>query len=561
MVNGNMKGYGSKVCMCLLLLSMLVGCSNKNTTSLENTSDADEMVYEPVTYSYEQELNKIDDNYRNYYEIFVYSFYDSDGDGIGDLQGVIQKLDYLNDGDDTTDTDLGVNGIWLMPIMASTTYHKYDVVDYYTVDEQYGTLDDFKELSLECEKRGINLIIDLVFNHTSAKHPWFLSAVSYLEGLEEGAKPQVSENPYVEYYHFTKDYNGSNTYHKAGNSDWYYECVFWDQMPDLSLESEAVRREIEDIAAFWLDLGVDGFRLDAAKEFYSGEKERNVEVLQWFSDYVTSVSPDAYIVAEVWEEEAAIASYYESGITSLFNFPFSQHNGLITNTVRMLGTASGKSFAKSLVSIYEKYRESNSEYIDAPFVSNHDTTRISAQCVNNEEQMKMVAGVLLTMNGSPFLYYGEEIGLNSMGSKDENKRLPMNWSTTNLTGMTKKPDNADLVEQKFDSVEEQLENPLSILNYYKRGIRIRNENPEIARGEVSIIETLCSKNVSAIKKIYEGSEIYIIYNFSTDSLELNLGDAGLSGLGIRGHLSVDGSEPTLTQDVLKLPSYGIVILK
>lgn len=514
-----------------------------------------------IPYDYVQELNIIDDNYRNFYEIFVYSFYDSDGDGIGDINGIISKLDYINDGDDTTDSDLGFNGIWLMPIMPSTTYHKYDVTDYYNIDPQYGTLEDFKKLIEECHKRGIDLIIDYVFNHTSAKHPWFEEAVSYLESLDEGSEPNLEECPYVGYYNFTKEYNGSNTYHKAGTSNWYYECVFWDQMPDLALENEMVRKEIEDITKFWLDLGVDGFRLDAAKEYYSGEKDRNVEVLNWFTDYVKSVKEDAYIVAEVWEEQTAIATYYESGIPSLFNFPLSMHNGLIINSVRKLGTSTGKSFAKNLVSMYEKYEAANPNYIDAPFISNHDTTRVSAQCVNNEDQMKMSAGVLLTMNGSPYVYYGEEIGMNSMGSKDENKRLPMAWSATDTQGITDAPLNADQVVQKFKPLDEQIKDPLSLYHYYKRAVRIRNENPEIARGELSMLEELCTKDIAAIKKTYEGSEIVIIYNMSQEPSNISLKDPGLTDLSMRGYLSVDGSPVTLEDGTLSMPKYAITILK
>ncbi len=514
-----------------------------------------------IPYDYVQDLNIIDDNYRNFYEIFVYSFYDSNGDGIGDINGVISKLDYINDGNDATDSDLGFNGIWLMPVMPSTTYHKYDVTDYYDIDPQYGTLEDFKNLVSECHKRGIHLIIDFVFNHTSSKHPWFIEAVSYLESLKEGEEPDLEKCPYVGYYHFTKDYNGSKTYYKAGTSDWYYEGVFWDQMPDLALENENVRKEIEDIAKFWIDFGVDGFRLDAAKEYYSGEKERNIEVLKWFTDYVKSVKEDAYIVAEVWEEEAAIAAYYESGIPSLFNFPLSQHNGLITNTARKLGASSGKSFAKTLLSLYEKYSGGNPAFIDAPFISNHDTTRVSAQCVNDEDQMKMSAGMLLTMNGSPYVYYGEEIGMNSMGTKDENKRLPMQWSVTDTQGITTPPDNVDPVEQKFPPVDEQMKDPLSLYNYYKRAVRIRNENPEIARGDISVIEELCTKDISAIKKVYEGSEIVILYNINSEPANISLKDAGITDFNIRGYLSVDGNAVTMSDGVVSMPKYSIVILK
>ena len=366
--------------------------------------------------------------------------------------------------------------------------------------------------------------------------------------------------PYVEYYHFTKESNGSDDYHRAGTSDWFYECVFWDQMPDLALESKVVRGEIEKAAKFWLDLGVDGFRLDAAKEYYSGETGKNVEVLTWFQDYIIGVNPEAYLVGEVWDEFSAITTYYTSGMTSFFNFPLSQYDGLVVDAVRKLGVGSASSLAKNLIKMQESYSVSNPAYIDAPFISNHDTTRISAMCVNDEQQMKMSAGLLLTMSGNPFVYYGEEIGMNSSGKKDENKRLPMQWSG-NGEGMTRKPDNSDKVEQTFAPVDEQLADPLSILNYYRRAIRIRNENPEIARGKLTLIEALTDKNISTLEKVYEGSKLVIISNINKEAASIDLKSVGYDNLAIRGYLTVDGSEVILAEGVLNMPLYSIAILK
>ena len=195
------------------------------------------------------------------------------------------KLDYINDGDDSTDTDLGCNGIWLMPIMPSPTYHKYDISDYENIDEQYGTIDDFKQLIEACHKRGIRVIIDFPINHTSSKHPWFTQAVEYLEGLSDGQQPDSSVCPYVDYYNFTTD-QLSSVYYKAGSSNWYYEGKFWSEMPDLNLDCEAVRAEFDEITSFWMDLGVDGFRMDGAKEYFSDNTTENVEVLKWFNDMV-----------------------------------------------------------------------------------------------------------------------------------------------------------------------------------------------------------------------------------------------------------------------------------
>ena len=194
--------------VAMTLAMLMSGCGTQNTaqdnpvteqTEVQDGSTEENMVVEPETAEDETDripLNVIEDNYRTYYEVFVYSFCDSDGDGIGDIPGLISKLDYINDGDDATDTDLGCNGIWLMPVNPSPTYHKYDVADYYGIDEQYGTLEDFKELLAECDKRGIKVIMDLVLNHSSSQNPWFQEAYSYLQQLD-GKEPSVEECPYL----------------------------------------------------------------------------------------------------------------------------------------------------------------------------------------------------------------------------------------------------------------------------------------------------------------------------------------------------------------------------
>ena len=209
-----------------------------------------------------------DDNYRTWYEIFVYSFCDSNGDGLGDLQGVTDQLDYLQ--------NLGITGIWLMPIHPSSSYHKYNVSDYYAIDPDYGTMEDFETLMAECEKRGIHVILDLVVNHTGSDHPWFQEAAAYLQSLGD-AEPDVQACPYVDYYNFTKEPKTAHT--QVPGTDWYYESQFSSAMPDLNLDSELVRQEIGDIMRFWLDKGVAGFRLDAAKEFNTGSNDKNLGAL------------------------------------------------------------------------------------------------------------------------------------------------------------------------------------------------------------------------------------------------------------------------------------------
>ena len=504
------------------------------------------------SYKYKQELNIVDDNYRNYYEIFVYSFYDSDGDGIGDLNGVTQKLDYIQ--------DMGFNGIWLMPIMPSDTYHKYDVKDYCEVDPKYGTVEDFKKLVDEAHNRGINVIIDMVINHTSSNHKWFLDACSYLRKLDKDKEPDASECPYVEYYHFSKE-KLSDTYYRVGNTDWFYEGSFWSEMPDLNLSCEALVQELYEAADYWLDLGVDGFRMDAAMHFEENQPEFNEQVLNGLYGHCLEKNPDFYMVSEVWAAMATIKDYYASMTPSMFNFDAGNSEGKLIKTARGALRAAG--FVDAMVRYQEEFSSVNPDYIDAPFITNHDMGRVSNVLRNDENDIKMAGGLLMTMSGSPFVYYGEEIGMASYGSKDENKRLPMIWSSdASAEGMTKGPADADKnITSAFEAVDKQLKDKSSILNYYKRALRLRNENPEIARGTIAKVESLCDGNQAAITKTYNGSTIGIVYNTSDEVMSVNISGTELSDMAIRGYLTLNNEEITLKDGVLTMPAQSICILK
>lgn len=506
---------------------------------------------EAIVYEYEQELNIIDDNYRNYYEIFVYSFYDSDGDGIGDLNGVIQKLDYIQ--------EMGFNGIWMMPIMQSPTYHKYDVVDYCSIDEAYGTVEDFQKLVEECHKRDINVVIDFVINHSSSEHQWFADACAYLKDLPEGQEPDLAECPYVDYYHFAKEQVNAD-YYQVGDSGWYYEGVFWSEMPDLNLASEALRRELEDISRFWIDMGVDGFRMDAAMHFEENDIAFNTEALNWLYSFCKGLDPEFYMVSEVWASSSAIADYYASGTPSMFNFDAADAEGKLIKAAR--GNYKAASFVGSMVGYQTEYAAENPDFIDAPFITNHDMGRVANALMKDANDMKMACGLLMTMNGSPFVYYGEEIGMSSSGKKDENKRLPMVWSDTDATGMTKGPLDADKdIVFAFEGVEQQLQDSYSILNYYKRAVRLRNENPEIARGQIEIVEALTEGHQAAITKQYEGSTIGIVYNTSDETLTVGLSGTVLADMAIRGYLTLNGEVVELADGELSMPAQSVCILK
>lgn len=503
------------------------------------------------------ELNVIDDNYRTYYEVFLYSFYDSDGDGIGDIQGLIEKLDYINDGDEKTTGDLGFNGIWLMPVMPSTTYHKYDVTDYCDIDPQYGTLEDFKELMKQCRERGINVIIDFVMNHTSSKHTWFTQACEYLANLD-GKEPSESECPYFGYYNFSKEQE-AGYYYEVPGTDWYYEGKFWSEMPDLNLKNEAVRQELEEAAAFWLELGVDGFRLDAAKEFYSDNTAANVEVLSWFNTAVKEMKEDAYIVAEVWNDAATYAKYYESGIDSVFNFGFANNDGMITSVVKGIAPYTAESYGKAIASLKERFGQYNENYIDAPFYTNHDMGRSAGYYSGeySEEQTKISAAMNLFMNGSAFVYYGEELGMKGSG-KDENKRAPMYWSKdSEAEGMCDGPADMDAVKMKYDSLEEQREDTYSIYNYYKQAVYLRNRYPEIARGTVTYVEDMSDENICVFTKEYQGSEIMILFNLAPEKMAVGLE----SELTVGGMLITGEEAVVIEESSVVLPPYSVAILK
>ena len=465
-------------------------------------------------------LNILNDKYRTTYEIFVYSFYDSDGDGIGDLNGVTKMLDYISDGNDTTDTDLGCNEIWLMPISPSTTYHKYDVTDYKDIDPEYGTLEDFDNLVSECHKRGINIIIDTVFNHSSSQHPWFLEATDYLKdhpGLEFAAgnastsqalAKALSECPFLDYYNFSNE--KQQGYEPVAGTDYFYEARFWSEMPDLNLDSDALRKELSDITHFWTGRGIDGFRLDATTYYYTGQDQKNIEFLKWLKDD----NKDAYFVGEAWANATTYQKYYESGIDSFFDFEFAGSEGIIASTVR--GTSPASRFAEALEKSEAAIRGSYDTAIDAPFYTNHDMARSAGYYTGSggEDKLKLAYGLSLLMGGNSFIYYGEELGMKGSG-KDENKRAPMYWTAGETdasnealpafmdnvsAGMCKGPKAMDYFKMKYPALDEQTTDPYSIYNYFKNAIRLRNTYPVVARGKTTALKELSDQDICAFTR-------------------------------------------------------------
>ena len=531
-----MKTVVKLICL-VLALSLLCGCAPQTPNMEEILSGISSLGTSP------------DDNYRTWYEIFVYSFCDSNGDGIGDINGVRSKLDYLQ--------ELGITGIWLMPIHPSTTYHKYNVTDYYAIDPSYGTMTDFEALLTECDARGIQVILDLVVNHTGSEHAWFQSAVSYLQSLPAGKEPDVSECKYLDYYYFTKEQRSGNR--AVNGTDWYYEGVFDYAMPDLNLGNENVRQEIRDIMKFWLDKGVTGFRVDAAKEFYSGYTDKNVEVLSWLQETAESLKEDVYMVAEVWDSFNTICDYYKSGFTSIFDYPFGNSNGKIIATIRGMGNAGTVSgYAIALEKADKAYLAANPYYIDAPFLSNHDVGRITGFVARNEYKTKLAGAMNIFMGGSVFIYYGEEIGMPGSGD-DPSKRAPMYWNAERNQGTTKTPPGCTLPDEyPFGSLEEQKADNSSIYNYYRQAIAIRNALPVISHGRVTAEAVLNQDCISAQRKTWNEESCIILMNISEEQRQVDL--SGYTDWKLAAVLSADGEPITMEGTILTMAACGIAVL-
>ncbi|MBQ3265258.1 MAG: alpha amylase [Ruminococcus sp.] len=487
------------------------------------------------------------DKYRSFYQVWIGSFCDSNGDAIGDLQGLISKLDYINDGDPNAGDDLGADGIWLSPMMPSTTYHKYNVRDYYEIDPDFGTLDDFDTLIAECHSRGINVIIDLVLNHSGGDHEFFLKACDELrEGKEDG---------YARYYNFSKTQD-SVYQHPVSGSDYYYQGDFWDQMPDWNLSYEGTRDYFDEVTKYWLDKGVDGFRLDAVK-YFEDKNTDGAEFLNWFCTMARGYNPDVYVVGEDWDDTGNVYDMYESGVDSLFNFKFADSGGEFM-------IASHNMTASTLTDL-KKYdnniKKRNEDAINANFLTNHDMTRVAN--ILDEDDNKMAAAICMLAPGNSFTYNGEEIGMEAEGTQDPYKRTAMIWDNENLPDI--KVEGISAQENALGGVEQQLKDEHSLLNTYRKLFKLRLQNPEIARGDIEEVLDLGDSNVGGMIINYDGSRVVVIHNTTTEAKELTIDM--IENPSLRGWIYGDTAAepnketPKLSGTALTLPARTSVVLK
>lgn len=477
------------------------------------------------------------------YEVFVRSFYDSDGDGIGDLNGLIEKLDYINDGTPSAERDLGANCIWLMPIAASPSYHGYDVTDYYRIDPEYGTNGDFRRLVAEAHSRGIRVLVDLVLNHTSSEHPYFKHALLHVD------------SPYRDWYLWSPrpgpgSAQGGENWHRSPVREEYYYGFFWSGMPDLNVENPEVVEETKRIATFWLGkMGADGFRLDAIRHLVEeGARTANVPgthvFLRDYAAHIRRVAPDAFTIGEVWDDIDVLLAYYPDQLDAHFAFEVSDS---ILSAVRA-GSAEGL-----LGPALRLQRELPADRY-APFLRNHDQTRTLTALEGDRAGARLAATLLLTLPGLPFMYYGEEIGMT--GDKpDPRLRTPMHWTGGPAAGFTRGLPWEPLQPDSLTSNVEALEaDPASLLHLYRRLIHLRSENAALGAGELVPLEA-SHDAVAAYLRRDGGRAVMVIVNLGSVPLSgvyLNSADGALPA----GRYTLDGllGEPSATP--LRVPSDG-----
>ncbi|MFN4245922.1 MAG: alpha-amylase family glycosyl hydrolase, partial [Brevinematia bacterium] len=425
----------------------------------------------------------------SFYQIFPRSFYDSDGDGIGDLKGIIRKLDYI--------MELGVGGIWLNPTFPSPSYHGYDIVDYYSVNPQFGTIEDMKSLIEQAGRRGIRILLDLVINHTSTEIDWFkkselrdaffdkwyiwVSKMPNVQGKIGWSKPWIRGNSPWEVWSFSRVRNE------------YYYSAFWSGMPDLNLTNPDVVNEIYKIARYWLEMGVGGFRLDAVRyliETGPGEGQADTEetimFLKNFNSFCKKVNPDSFNVGEVWVGNS-IVYRYKNALDGCFDFELRE---VLASSVGY-GPKIGKFYEyidkmKSIVGGIQNWK------FFYPFSSNHDVTRVHSiifRRPDNFERLKLFYTLLFTMPGNPFIYYGDEIGMiNSPYLKgDMAFRDPMVWNSSDKVGFTKSRPWTYVNPDPIINLEYQKSDKNSVFNHFLKVSYIRNSNSVFLNGEIEII--------------------------------------------------------------------------
>lgn len=424
------------------------------------------------------------------YKLFIRSFFDSDGDGVGDLRGVVDKVGYLK-----TLADV----VWLLPFNPVGSYHGYDPIDFYSVDPAYGTLEDLENLIEAFNDSGIAVVMDLVINHTSWEHPWFKDAVENLES-----------SPYWSYYILSREkpsvargrwYAVTNS---KGEEVWYF-ALFDRTMPDLNFDSPSVRSEVRRIVDYWLTVGVNGFRIDAVKNFYGWEWSDAIIPSASYSrelySYILEKDPNAIVVGEAYDGSTYVLSKFAPLPVFNFRFMFELTSNYLGRD-DMLAQAVGWLARGAYIS----------DFFHFPFLDNHDRNRLISVLISAfgenkfgaTKQYLLLNAILLTMPGVPAIYYGNELAQRGVRFPNEpwdmGIREPMqwyaagegpgqtSWTSAHYRGLGVAT-SASAFDEAWDgvSVEEQEPSPLSVLSFFKDLVNLRREFPVLIFGDVEIL--------------------------------------------------------------------------
>ncbi|KAF7766568.1 alpha-glucosidase [Pseudoalteromonas undina] len=525
----------------LALAIMLTGC--QSAPSLNNVTNNTET--SPL--NTEQQANPWWEN-AIFYQIWPRSFYDSDADGHGDFNGMTQKLPYLQ--------ELGVNALWLTPMFEAPSYHGYDFTEFYQVENDYGSMAEFEAFIKAADDKGMKVILDLVINHISSNHEWFQRSAN-------------NEAPYADYFIWRDDMPkaGSGWGHAWSNNDqpdavwhWnetrqqYYYGAFGASQPDLNLRHPDVVAEMEKMAKFWLDKGVAGFRLDAVRFAMEGgadaqaDTDETIAYWQHFNQYVKSVDPEAYLVGEAWADIPVAAKYFGEGkgLDQGFDFEVGYKIlGLLkpdASGEAQFGTMQSNQQVSTVDANVLKQnlqqRIDSTAPLDffAPFLTNHDQQRVAYQLAEHDDKAKLAAAMLFSSPGTPYIYYGEEIGLTQGGTgHDVYKRAPMQWNNSNQAGFTQAQtswvEQAELFGDNYTqwwpeylaqqinaadrNVKTQQAQSNSLWRLYQHLIALKKQRPELGiKGSYEL--TQHSNGLVEITRELNGSKSMFVFNLTAN---------------------------------------------
>ena len=493
------------------------------------------------------------------YQIYPKSFLDTNGDGIGDLRGIISKLDYLK--------SLGIDIIWLSPIYKSPFVDQgYDISDYYAIAEEFGTMEEFDELLAEAKKRDMHIIMDLVINHCSDKHEWFQKALKDPDG------------EYADYFYFRKGKNGNppsnyrsyfggSCWEKVPGTDKYYLHMFAKEQPDLNWENPKVRRAIYDMILWWMDKGVGGFRLDVIDQIAKEPDKRITINGPRLQEYFKELSRETFqqgdliTVGEAWGADTERAKLYSNPDGSEFSMVFQfEHIGLDQKEGGEKWDLAPLPFKKLKKIMAHWQNELYNCGWNSLFWDNHDLPRIVSRWGNDREyrveSAKMLAILLHGMQGTPYIYQGEELGMTNVQydiedykdceiinmyherlekgySKDEimksiyakgrdNARTPMQWDDSANAGFTtgtpwiKVNDNYDKINAKS-----QVDDPDSIFSCYKKLVQLRKDYPVFVDGKFTLLLE-DDENIFAYSRKNEEKTMIVVCNFFDKEIPMPL---------------------------------------